>query len=211
MTKFLCLSDTHNQHDKVKMEHADVILHAGDYCNSGGIGETKAFLEWFSKQDSTHKILIDGNHCGLSEEQPALFKELLKEYPNITYLKDEMVTINNIKIWGRPVTPEFYDWWHMAPRGGVKMMSTLSVIPSNIDVLVTHGPPMSVLDKDPNGVHVGCVDLMHELDRIRPKVCVFGHLHNNPGTIDLRDTKFINCAVVNNEHKVIFSPVIFYL
>ena len=68
----------------------------------------------------------------------------------------------------------------MADRGSPKMLSTLKVIPKNIDILLTHGPAYGILD-EVNGEHVGCEDLLNELDTICPKVLVCGHLHSAHG------------------------------
>ena len=102
MTKFTAISDTHNQHSKVIIEPTDVLLHAGDYTSIGRIHEVKDFLEWFSIQPAKHKIFISGNHDFLDYETPSLFKEILKEYPNIIYLRDELIEIEGISIWGVP-------------------------------------------------------------------------------------------------------------
>jgi Icc-related predicted phosphoesterase len=68
--KFLVLSDTHTalpkEHDKLhplaNLPKADVILHCGDFTNSGTREEIQATVDWLAKQDAELKLLIAGNH-----------------------------------------------------------------------------------------------------------------------------------------------------
>jgi hypothetical protein len=45
------------------------------------------------------------------------------------------------------------------------------------DILITHGPPRGHLDL----LHLGCMHLLRELWRVRPKLHVFGHIHGGAG------------------------------
>lgn len=52
------------------------------------------------------------------------------------------------------------------------------LIPSNIDILMTHMPPKHILDKTSSGKHWGSSSLREKvLKEIKPKVHVFGHVH----------------------------------
>lgn len=208
---FCAISDTHNKHNELKIPKCDVLMHAGDFSGMGRLAETKAFLEWFSKQESKHKILISGNHDFMDQTDPHMFKFLLEEYPNITYLRDEGHTINGIKIWGRPWTPEFYDWAFMKPRGSAAMRSTLDVIPADIDILLTHGPAAGILDVTIRSESVGCYDLLESLERIKPRVMVFGHIHHSSGIKEVNGTKHVNAAVLNDHYQNTFEPRLFSL
>jgi predicted phosphohydrolase len=59
---FLCLSDTHNKHDQLKLPEADVLLHAGDWSMMGYQEEVQAFNSWLGKVPYKHKLVIAGNH-----------------------------------------------------------------------------------------------------------------------------------------------------
>ena len=51
-------------------------------------------------------------------------------------------------------------------------------LPKNIDVLVTHCPPFGVLDvSNYSKVNTGCKALMQSVERMQPKVHIFGHIH----------------------------------
>lgn len=214
--KFTCISDTHTYHKKVIIEPTDVLIYAGDYSSIGRIHEVKHFFEWLSKQPATHKIFIDGNHDALSADNPTLFHEMLKEYPNITYLFHSMVEIEGIKIYGYPTTPTFGDWWHMADRGSINMKTDLHRIPGAnesdaIDILVSHGPPFGILDRTVRGEHVGSSDLLEELERIKPKVVICGHLHEESGTKEVNGILYVNAAILDEHYQVKNKPKILHL
>lgn len=202
------ISDTHTKHEGLVIPACDILLHAGDFSGIGRISEVKNFLEWFSKQSAKHKIFISGNHDMMDQDNPSLFKEILKEYPGVTYLRDEMIEIEGIKIYGRPWTPEFYDWAFMKPRLSPSMDSTLSIIPSEVDILLTHGPAYGILDMTSRGERVGCEDMLFHLDRIKCKAVICGHIHHSSGTKLVNNILHINAAVLNDEYKQAFKPVL---
>lgn len=209
MPRITCIADTHTQHSKLNLLPTDILLHAGDYSYRGRVAEVKSFLEWFSKQPAKHKIFIDGNHDGLSIEEPTLFKEILAEYPNVNYLRHEMIEVEGLKIWGRPTTPLYGNWWHMEPRESPNMLATLNIIPANVDILLTHGPSYGILDENQQGEHCGCNDLLNELNRVKPKVLVTGHIHFSSGIKEVNGIKHINAAVLDDSYNFKNSYIIF--
>jgi hypothetical protein len=46
-----------------------------------------------------------------------------------------------------------------------------------IDVMMTHGPPMGILDATYRGEPVGCQHLLRAARRCKPKLHCFGHIH----------------------------------
>lgn len=70
------------------------------------------------------------------------------------------------------------------PRGKA-LREHWQTIPPDTDVLITHGPPWGHCDLTCKGYNVGCKDLLEEVrDRVKPKIHVFGHLHEG---INLRE------------------------
>lgn len=208
MTTICCISDTHSQHSLLTIPKCDILLHGGDFSRMGSVGDTKAFMEWFSKQPATHKIFISGNHDFLDQREPVLFKELLREFPDIKYLRDEGCEVEGLNIWGRPWVPEFCGWAFMADPGSPKMLSSLSIIPSNVDILLTHGPARGILDNTKRGEKVGCEDLLNELERIKPKYMVFGHIHESSGYLEVNNTTHINASTLNEHYQFKNKPII---
>ncbi|KAJ4524886.1 hypothetical protein HRR83_000524 [Exophiala dermatitidis] len=47
----------------------------------------------------------------------------------------------------------------------------------NVDIMLTHGPPYGILDRTKTNVNVGCEHLRRAVERCRPRVHCFGHIH----------------------------------
>ena len=60
--RIICISDTHNQHEKLAIPEGDVLIHAGDWTGTGTLKQVISFIRWFANQPHKHKILIAGNH-----------------------------------------------------------------------------------------------------------------------------------------------------
>jgi predicted phosphohydrolase len=106
--KLVAISDTHSLHKRVKLPKGDVLIHAGDLTTKGELSEVSDFLGWFATLPFAHKIFIAGNHDFFFEKAPdAVIQKLVPD--GVVYLNDSGVTINNIHIWGSPVTPCFFD------------------------------------------------------------------------------------------------------
>jgi len=176
--RIVCLSDTHNRHAELVVPDGDVLLHAGDFTGRGTEREVATFGEFLARLPHAHKVVVAGNHDFLFESDPARARELLGE---VTYLQDEGATIAGLSVWGSPWQPWFYDWAFNLPRGPA-LAERWSLVPEGTDVLVTHGPPKGILDRTSSGLEVGCEELLKARDRIRPRLHLFGHIHEAYGT-----------------------------
>ena len=76
------------------------------------------------------------------------------------------------------------------------------MIPSDIDVLITHGPPKGVLDKCRDGRRVGCPHLLYRVEAIQPVMHIFGHIHESRG-ICIRDSVvFVNTSSLDEKYRL---------
>lgn len=57
-TRFVCVSDTHNNYPKLPA--GDVLIHAGDLTKQGTLAELERTVEWMEKADFEVKIVIAG-------------------------------------------------------------------------------------------------------------------------------------------------------
>ena len=69
------------------------------------------------------------------------------------------------------------------------------MIPANTDILITHGPPYGILDKNRVGFSAVCQSLKRAVKRIQPKLHVFGHIHEAGGMVEMEGTTFVNACV----------------
>ncbi len=204
--KLTFFSDTHSKHEEVKLTSGDVLIHCGDISSRGSLDDIQSFCEYIQKQDFHHKIIIAGNHDFCFEDNRKSEAEvLLKEY-GIIYLNDSGIEIDGMKFWGSPIQPEFFDWAFNRKRGS-DIRKHWDLIPSETDVLITHGPPFGILDKCMNGQRVGCEDLLKKVNELKPKVHAFGHIHEGYGVKVFDRVTFVNACILDVNYKVKNKPV----
>ena len=207
--KLVLISDTHSRHNRLEIPNGDMLIHAGDLSNRGYEWEIRAFLEWFSTQPHQYKIFIAGNHDFYFErESEDTIKNMLPN--NVIYLNDSGVEIEGCKIWGSPVQPAFSNW-AFNREIGASIKKHWDLIPMDTDILVTHGPPFQILDKVTKGKHVGCLDLMLQVNKIKPRLHIFGHIHEAYGVYSGASTVFVNASIVGEMPFENNKPVIIEL
>jgi predicted phosphohydrolase len=177
--RIVAVADTHTFQDDLRViPDGDVFLHAGDLCRGGRLDELRPVAAWLRGLPHRHKLVIAGNHdwCFAREPQAAL--EALG--PKVVYLQDAEAVIDGIRFWGSPWQPAFNDWAFNLPRGEA-LASKWGLIPAGIQVLVTHGPPHGIGDWSGDPVRQGCEELLAAVRRVRPRLHLFGHIHQEGG------------------------------
>ena len=213
MKKITLIADPHNKFKQLDgiLPGGDIIICAGDMTGMGYTQEIKNFCDWYQglyKYD--HKIFIAGNHDWGFQDKPKEIGELLENYPELDYLQDDLLLVgeeyeNTVKIWGTPWQPEFYNWAFNLPRGE-KLKEKWDLIPVDTDILITHGPPFGKLDYV-SQMNVGCEELAKKIKEIKPKICVFGHIHEGYGYTFDGDTHYFNAAVLNHRYNLVNKPL----
>lgn len=181
-----------------------MLVHAGDLTNAGRRDELKQALAWLRAQPHPHKLAIAGNHDFGLEREPQL-AELFE--PEIHYLRDEERTLAGLRFWGAPWTPRFHDWAFNVDRGA-PLRAIWERIPEDLDVLVTHGPPHGVLDRVWSGERAGCEELRRAVEAKRPRLHVFGHIHEAYGALRLGQTDFVNASICDRSYRPSHAPVV---
>ena len=223
--KVVCISDTHNKHRYLYCGSGDLLIHSGDCTGRGTESEIENFLQWFSTQDFIHKVLIAGNHDWGFEKDPELYEKMCEDY-GVVYLNDSGYTIyaedgtEEMKLWGSPVTPEFFDWAFNRRREEDEdseydwIKPHWDKIPRDTDILITHGPPKGIRDRVElkcsvnNGEDVGCPYLLEAIKEIKPRIHVFGHIHTGYGKSRIEKTTFVNASQLNDSYNVVNPPVV---
>jgi Icc-related predicted phosphoesterase len=209
------ISDTHTKHDKLNgfLPGGDLLLCAGDISSRGYITELENFFKWFDGIDNYDtKVFIAGNHDFGFQDENEKIKGLLTGYKTIDYLQDERMDLfdeedQQLVIYGSPWQPEFHNWAFNLPRGE-KIKEKWDLIPNDVDILITHGPPFSKLDYVPyNNINVGCEELLLKVQQIKPKIHLFGHIHEGSGYVFDGNTHYINAAVLNGRYEFRNKPI----
>ena len=196
--KIVVVSDTHGMHNQVKVPDGDVLVHCGDITRDGRVHELFGINMWLSFLPHKHKIVIAGNHDWCFQNQTSLSASYLQ---NATYLHDSSVVIDGVTFWGSPWQPEFYDWAFNLPKNGPELEKKWDLIPDNTDVLITHCPPFGILDLTLQNNKVGCEKLAIAVERVKPKVHLFGHIHCGYGKLQVGNTLFVNASNCDEEYK----------
>ena len=226
-----CISDTHTHHEKLNPfipadGSIDMIVHGGDFTDVGSQEDVAGFCEWLQNLKRTHNIpetvVIAGNHdlsldYEFYEQAYVRFgcQRLAKNRTIDTmrsccmYLDHQgVVTDSTLKIFGSPYQPEFYDWAFNLRRGAGKggCREKWSSMPTStqMDVLVTHGPPLGhgdwVFNMKREKERFGCADLLDFVEAHPPKVHVFGHIHEGHGVTFNGKTLFVNASSMNENY-----------
>ena len=205
------ISDTHNKHNQLNglLPGGDLLIHSGDITSLGRKDEVIRFVKWFNGIDNyTNKIFIAGNHDMTFDSEKLLRDKLAHfegrtEYDtecavgkpdwlevlltsdlnqNVFYLENNFIEIDQIKIWGSPITPTFGYGWGFNVNRGYDINQIWNRIPNDTDIVITHGPIHSYCDRtDRGGLNVGCEQLYHRLNEVQPQLHFSGHIHEAYG------------------------------
>jgi len=206
--KLCIISDTHNKHKHLgKLPEADVLIHCGDMTSMGRSHEIVNFMKWFSSLEQfKYKICVAGNHDWLFDTNRLIAYEKIPT--NVIYLEDKEVVIDGVKFYGTPVQLPFHNWAFNKPEE--RLIQHWQAIPHDTDVLITHQPPHSIFDFSVyDNICTGSPSLYWEVvNRIKPKVHCFGHIHSGHGVKVIENTTFINASNLDEEYMCVYDPII---
>ena len=212
MPRIVCISDTHGQHRNLDLPKGDFLVHAGDLTSNGKLAQTIEAATWLNSLVGKYKhvVAIAGNHdwalqAFMTEKHEDAAKHL---FGRAVYLRDEGVTLEGIYLYGSPQTPNFCDWAFNVERG-LKIKRYWDKIPLYTHVLITHGPPMGILDRV-GKEHVGCADLRVRVEEVKPTVHVFGHIHCGYGLRNIRgeETLYVNASSCDEAYHIKNEPIV---
>ncbi len=209
--KIVCISDTHNCNEQIAVPDGDILIHSGDATTVGNFEQIADFNCWFAKLPHKHKIFVAGNHDWMFETNNNFARQMLDQ--SIIYLQDSITEIEGLKIYGSPWQPRFFDWAFNLNRG-VELAEKWKLIPDDIDILITHGPPHGILDEVPRQYWIentGCEELIKkvgELVKNNLKLHVFGHIHCGYGQIEKFGVKFVNASNCDESYNPTQPPIV---
>jgi Icc-related predicted phosphoesterase len=204
MNKNISLDFTSDLHGfKPELSGGDILIICGDLTARDKRDEYDDFILWLNKLSYRCKVVIGGNHDGLLER-----KQVTIGGENIHYLCNSGFEFEGMKIWGSPYTPTFQNWYFMRNRGQ-EIKKHWDLIPSDIDILVTHGPPYGIFDEIEDEIRVGCEDLRKTVqERVKPRIHCFGHIHEGGGSMtEIDDITYVNCSYVDERYRPANSPI----
>ncbi|KAJ7248843.1 Metallo-dependent phosphatase [Mycena haematopus] len=205
-TRFVLISDTHGR--TFPVPDGDVLLHSGDLTRSGTLNDLRQIMTWLYALPHPIKIIIAGNRDFPLDrkwydinwpqtgrhgnkptwEPPESIFELLTGpdavAANIVYLQDQVYRFRTRpggrewSVYGSPPRcrpPVRAFAYHESDAEAL-----VATFPST-DLLLTHCPPHDVLDFTNRAERAGCPALAARLPTLRPRLHVFGHIHEARG------------------------------
>jgi Icc-related predicted phosphoesterase len=155
-------ADTHGRHREYHCHHeqaADILVCAGDVCDAGNEAQLRDFFTWFAAQPAKHKLFVPGNHDLPFDIAPEYAARYIPD--GVIFIENGGVILDGVHFYVLPVRWLMHEPLHL---------------PQNVDVLVTHGAPLYILDE--NG-RWGCPILRGLVEKSQPKIHIFGHAHND--------------------------------
>jgi Icc-related predicted phosphoesterase len=201
-----------------EIPECDLLLLAGDICPVAdhSISTQRDFLtgpfhDWLDRTPARHVVATWGNHDFIGEQSPGLVPKLRWQM-----LVDRATTIDGWRIYGTPWQPEFCDWAFNLTEAQLERKWAL--IEDDTDILVCHGPPRGYGDNVPRtrlpDEPVGSPSLLRRIEQIRPRLVVFGHIHNGRGQWELSGespTTLANVTILDERYEMAHQPVVFDL
>lgn len=184
------VGDTHGCHRLLDMKPGNMLIHTGDITGHGLEHEVLDFLDWITWQPFEYKIFIGGSHDLYLKNNKELTRALIPD--GVTYLENNSVEIDGLKIFGTPASL-FQRGMAFSYHAGYDIERIWSIIPEDTDILVSHMPPRGILDNQ-----AGCPQLLEKVDGIRPKLHLFGHVHEGYGIYNGGGTVYCNAAVIDS-------------
>lgn len=214
--KIVCIADTHRNHGYLDMPDGDVLIHAGDFTDWGAFNDVKDFSWWLEEQPYRYKIVIAGNHDVKFETYPDMSLAALRDKcKDVIFLTNSSVKINGIKFFGCPYTPRFGGAFQLYHNKG-EDEKYWKLIPKDTDVVITHGPPFGIMDSVERFAYhdyteidnCGSRGLLNRIIEVKPKLHVYGHIHQGYGIIKQRyGVTFVNAALLNFEEGRMNKPI----
>ena len=218
--RIAAMADLHGHFPK-DVPACDVLVIAGDIVNfdpnlpDERMGlylkhQLLQFREWLEGlfQRGIFVMGVAGNHDFPFAEIPGFAREGFAW----TYLQDEAhVHSNGMVFYGTPWQPWLGGWAFNAPEGELDdpeepfLDEKFWQIPGAADVIVTHTPPAGFHDTI-KGAHRGSIALNKHIERIEPRLVIYGHIHK-PGVEQVGRTTLCNAAYVGWNRKPNGHPI----
>jgi len=202
--RFVCVADLHGFLPPIPP--CDVLVVAGDICPVDDERPATQrrwlrtrFARWLDAAPATTIVGTPGNHDWVGETEDEVLREL-----DWHYLVDQSADIDGLVYHGSPWTRRFQEWAFMLDEH--ELAERWALIPSDVDVLLVHSPPLGYGDAI-GGERIGSPSLLAAIDARAPRLCVFGHVHEGHGRWRRRSCTLVNAAHCDMSYRPAYPPV----
>lgn len=174
------------------------------------------FKPWCEALPCNKVYFIAGNHDWVALRDPDFMKTIFPHDEKVTYLCQEMAVYNydgkDYTIFGTPFCKQFCNWAFM--EEDEELAKLYSVIPDNLDILLTHDQPYGYGDVvlQPiswnDGAHIGNKPLLEAVFTHEPKYMFCGHLHSTThDCVQIAETKRYNVSIKDEYYDIAYAPL----
>jgi Icc-related predicted phosphoesterase len=189
-------------HRELAVSDGDLLIHAGDFTFFNSISKIRDFNDWLGELPHRHKVVIPGNHDRVFHNDPRLRSMIT----NGVLLINDGIRVCGLNIWGSPVTCDDAAHGHTKPE---ERSSLYATIPPDTDILITHGPPLGIRDRERGSdERRGCPQLRVAVMRVKPRLHVFGHVHAGYGVAQNKTTVFVNASLLGWSGDLENKPIV---
>jgi Icc-related predicted phosphoesterase len=202
--RIVCTSDLHGHLPVI--EPCDLLLIAGDICPAHNhtrpfqrqwLADT--FAPWLNSIPASECVMVWGNHDWIAEQSPHLVPPL-----RAAILTDRLHESSGLRIYGLPWQRRFMDWAFNLDTP--ELYEKYAAVPP-CDVIISHGPPHGYGDYSPfEKEHCGSRGFVEAIDRVQPKLVVFGHIHEGAGQWERGPTTLINASQMDERYRPVHAP-----
>ncbi|KAF7872879.1 uncharacterized protein EAF02_008950 [Botrytis sinoallii] len=181
--RVMIISDTHEHSlNGASMPEVDILLHTGDLTNFGELEALKESVKMMGTIEAELKLVIAGNHDISLDAQNRVENISDDEYSEYHHSALEIMTGQLAKDAGVVYLKEGTHTFSLknGAKFTVKFQLPTNPIPEGVDIVMTHGPPHTILDQV-DGSYKGCRNLLRAVSRVRPLMHCFGHIHEGNG------------------------------
>lgn len=199
--RLVIVSDTHGFHSGMRhVPDGDVLVACGDWSRGHGHRrDSERFAEWMQRWPHKFKVAVAGNHDAAVEDDPLGMRKMFRSYGVHMPMFGRAYEFGGLSFGGSPWVP-YYEGNFAFEKSPEEMETLWNKVP-HVDVLITHAPPYGILDKTSTGHHIGCPVLRrHVFERIRPRLHLFGHVHEGFGQIVENNIRFVNASTCSRMH-----------
>ena len=189
--KISATSDTHGHAFWEHIPECDLCIIGGDISPNIADHSVNFQRQWtldtfipdLAKVPAKYKVFIAGNHDFYLYElyknsQEDTLRNILP--PNVFYLRDSMVELEGVRIYGTPWVTNLHRWAFNL-KDYYRERKKYSDIPDNVDILVSHAPAYKYCDTIKEYDEIECLGsegLIQAIDRRKPKMVLTGHIHS---------------------------------
>ena len=218
--RVVCIADTHNEHESLRLPAGDVLVHAGDCLTESGRRHVERranktivrvlpegevlfarFAAWLGRQPHAHKVLIGGNHdLVLQGLGRARVQQILDEHASCgvppVYLEHSAADLpcgsgaQPLRVFGSP----YAHWGGHNDAFFAEAGADFSAVPTRCNVVVTHMP--CVLPRG-GGAYDEDENLGRALRRSGSSLHVSGHCHWAHGAYASHEAGGVPCVVAS--------------